>query len=239
MDVGQLSFTSTMSPFDGENDIETLSRAREGVREPLAHLAIGAPEPLVRAIEALLAPSPADRPVHAGAFLDALNELSPSPLTRRDLGAFVRTVAAEEEARTEEALASLRTARSLTTEPSLQERIDSLIARLVGGDLPSATPIGVPAADRTPFQATVEQTFRAHEIMGRKIGGIEWTGPGAVRVSMIEFPMEAMPPMVREKFETRLRNTLNDAAEAHPVDGDRSVTIVDTATGRTMTTVTP
>jgi cytochrome c-type biogenesis protein CcmH/NrfG len=146
---------------------------------------------------------------------------------------------------TEGALAELRVARRLTKDESLQQRIDALIARLVGDDAPPPTPAGgapsppPPADDRTPFQTIVEDAFRRHEIMGPRIASIEWTGPGTTRVLMQSFPMDAMPPMVREKFETRLRDTLTDAAANHPVSGDRSVTLVDAESGRVMATVEP
>ena len=63
--------------------------------------------------------------------------------------------------------------------------------------------------------------------------------PGTARVQMQNFPMDGMPPMVREKFETRLVDTMRDAARNHPVDGALSVVLVDAASGRTMATVTP
>lgn len=150
---------------------------------------------------------------------------------------------------TEAALAELRIARSLATDDALRERIDALIARLSGSGTTApitagteTSPHAAPASDdgaRSPYQTAVEAAFRNHEIMGPRIVSIEWTGPGTTRVSMRSFPMDAMPPMVREKFETRLRDAMAEAAAAHPIDGDRSVTLVDADAGRVMTTVTP
>lgn len=147
---------------------------------------------------------------------------------------------------TEGALAELRVARRLATDDALRERIDALIARLTGDDEGTggraedeAPAPPRPSGDRTPFQAVVEAAFRDHEIMGPRIASIEWTGPGTTRVLMDGFPMEAMPPMVREKFETRLKDTLTEAAVNHPVEGDRSVTLVDAGSGRVMATVRP
>src|SRR5205814_10293662 len=53
------------------------------------------------------------------------------------------------------------------------------------------------------------------------------------------FPMEGMPPAVREKFTGRLANELRSAAGAHPVDGPVRVEIADLATGTVMATVAP
>lgn len=149
----------------------------------------------------------------------------------------------------EGALAELRVARGLTQDEDIRQRIDELITRLSGTAPPVAPPAPTAPAARpaaataptslTPFQAAVEDAFRSHEIMGPRIASIEWTGPGEARVSMRSFPMDAMPPMVREKFETRLRDTLETAEKEHPVDGDRSVTLVDEASGRVMATVRP
>lgn len=145
---------------------------------------------------------------------------------------------------TEGALAELHIARRLTTDESLQKRIDALVARLSGNDAPAPTapaaePTPPAAAEQTPFQAAVEASFRAHDIIGPRIASIEWTGPGATRLLMRGFPMEAMPPMAREKFESRVRETLAQAAAAHPVTGEQSVTLVDADSGREMATLRP
>jgi len=77
-------------PFDAENDVETIQRARRGERETLASLAPDAPRALVEAVEWLLEPEPRDRPRDAGALLDALAQVPPPPLCRRYLAEVVR-----------------------------------------------------------------------------------------------------------------------------------------------------
>lgn len=77
-------------PYDGDNDIETLDRARSGEREPLVLLAGDAPAPLVDAIESLLTPDPDLRPSNAGSFLDRLAQVRPHALARRLLADEVR-----------------------------------------------------------------------------------------------------------------------------------------------------
>lgn len=77
-------------PFDGENDIETLERARRGEWEPLTWFAGDAPALLVDTIESLLRSDRMDRPPNAGALLDRLAPLRIDPLTRRSLADEVR-----------------------------------------------------------------------------------------------------------------------------------------------------
>ncbi|MEM9728433.1 MAG: serine/threonine-protein kinase [Myxococcota bacterium] len=80
-------------PYDGENDLETIERARQGVRDSMDSLGVRAPRSLVRAVESLIAPSPSDRPTNAGEFLQSLETLPANPLNRRQLGALVRDAA--------------------------------------------------------------------------------------------------------------------------------------------------
>jgi len=85
----------------------------------------------------------------------------------------------------------------------------------------------------------VEEAFRGHQIMGPRIVRFEWQGAGSGRVLVRDFPMEGMPPEVREKFTGRLAEMLRSAQGAHPVDGTVQVEIADLATGRVMETVRP
>jgi serine/threonine protein kinase len=93
-------------PFDGDNDMQTLHRAREGIHEPLHAAAPDAPQPLADAIESLLRPDPADRPPHAHAFLAQLAGVEPPPLAHRDLGLLVRRATRSDAAVTGPGLAS-------------------------------------------------------------------------------------------------------------------------------------
>ncbi len=81
---------SGLRPFDANSDLLTLEQARLGIRRPLSELAPEAPEPLVEAIESLLAPEPQDRPAHAGLFLEALGDMKLRGLVRPELAAIVR-----------------------------------------------------------------------------------------------------------------------------------------------------
>jgi serine/threonine protein kinase len=79
-------------PFDGGHDLQTMDHARNGVREPLRSVAPHAPDALVAAVECLLEPEPANRPLHADALLELLSDAPPPPLAQRALGRLVRSV---------------------------------------------------------------------------------------------------------------------------------------------------
>jgi hypothetical protein len=74
--------------------------------------------------------------------------------------------------------------------------------------------------------------------MGPKIVRFEWTSPLAGRVMLQNFPMTAMPPEVRDKFTTRLTDTLRSAADANGVSGPARIELADVSSGTVMATVT-
>jgi cytochrome c-type biogenesis protein CcmH/NrfG len=132
------------------------------------------------------------------------------------------------------ALRELQIARGLASEDGVRGQIDEMIASLSGAPSPPAT-----ASPRLPFQSAVEAAFRAHPILGPRIVRFEWGGPGAGRVLVQNFPMEGMPPAVREKFTTRLGQEMRTAEGSHPVEGPVRMEIADAASGAVMATVTP
>jgi cytochrome c-type biogenesis protein CcmH/NrfG len=138
-----------------------------------------------------------------------------------------------------EALAELEVARGLATEDGVRRQIDDMIASLRGTSPPAAGEAAAPAATRTPFQAAVEEALRGHPIMGPRIARFEWQAPGTGRVLVNNFPMEAMPDEVREKFIGRLGQELRTASGAHPVDGPVRLEVADASSGSVMATAKP
>lgn len=132
------------------------------------------------------------------------------------------------------ALASVRRARELAPEEPVRRQIDETLARMTGTAAPAA-----PAAALTPFQSDVEKALRAHQILGPRIVRFDWTAPGAARVVVESFPMAGMPDAVRDKFTTRLADTLRDAAKTNPPGGTLQLEIADAGSGEVMATVTP
>jgi cytochrome c-type biogenesis protein CcmH/NrfG len=139
------------------------------------------------------------------------------------------------------ALAELQTARGLAPDDEVRRQIDEMIAALRGEapPRPSSPAPEAASAPGSPFQSAVETAFRGHSIMGPRIVRFEWTGAGAGRVVVREFPMEAMPDDVRGKFLVRLGDELRSARTSHPVEGPVRVEIADLASGTVMATVTP
>lgn len=100
-------------PFDGDNDMETLHRARHGTRQALGEAAPETPPQLGEAIESLLNPDPTDRPVHARALLALLASVVPPPLAYRQLGRLVSRARKDIGLPTGPGLASTRPAPTL------------------------------------------------------------------------------------------------------------------------------
>jgi tetratricopeptide (TPR) repeat protein len=140
----------------------------------------------------------------------------------------------------EGARAELETARRLATDDTIRRRIDTMLGGLGGSTAAAAEPgasAGSPAT--TPFQSAVEQAFRNHPIMGPKIVRFQWIGPATGRVEMRDFPMDAMPPAVREKFAAHLAEEIRTAQGKYGVSDPVKVDLADAASGAVMATVTP
>jgi tetratricopeptide (TPR) repeat protein len=143
------------------------------------------------------------------------------------------------------ALTELETARGLAQDAKVRSQIDDMIASL-RGEKPASPAQGRGAGagggdtpERSPFQSAVEEAFRAHPIMGPRIVTFAWSGPSTGRVLVESFPMEGMPPAVREKFAARLGGELRAAQSKHGVDGPVRLEIADAVSGAVMATVTP
>lgn len=139
-------------------------------------------------------------------------------------------------------LAELRKARDLATDDGIRSQIDDAITSLGGTPSPPSAPAAQAAdsgGDRTPFQTAVEKAFRAHPIMGPRIARFVWSGPSTGKVLLQNFPMDGMPPAVREKFTSRLSEQLRQAQKDNAVDGAVTLEIADATSGSVMATVTP
>lgn len=127
------------------------------------------------------------------------------------------------------ALAALRRARDIATDDETRQRVDMLLAR-VGTSPPAAEPV-------RDLRTEVEAVFRAHPIAGSRIDRIDWASDQSARVVLREFPMDGMPPMVRDKFIERIKNGVHDAKARHQTEAPITIELVDAAGGRVMATV--
>lgn len=217
------------------------------------------PEDAIAAYERYLALKPDDQTVRTaqGAAYVSAGDLEKAIPLLRDVIAkkpdtwpahYYLGVALDQQGDRAAGIAAVKKARELAGEEAVRAQIDDTLARMegrpVGGAAANAAesaspPAKAAATARTPFQSEVEKAFRAHQIMGPRIVGFEWSGPGAGRVLMQNFPMAGMPDDVKVKFTARLADALRDAAKANPPGGAVKMDIADAGTGDVMATVLP
>jgi len=154
-------------------------------------------------------------------------------------------IALHAEGRKEESLESLRRGRSLTTDAQQLERIDQIIATAEGRTPPARTPAAAQAAMPSPparissnasseFQKNADKLFTGHRIVGPRVTRIEWAGDAEADVKLENFPMDKMPPVMRNKFKSNMNESLTTLARAHGVDADVNVELVNADDGAVM-----
>jgi len=133
-------------------------------------------------------------------------------------------------------------ARHQTAAPLTVELVDAASGRVMD-TITAATAPAAPAA--APANAVggdlhgdVEAIFRSHPIVGPKLDRVEWPSDDHARILLHEFPMEAMPPMVRDKFTERIRSGVRDSKARNQLGAPVTVELVDAASGRVMETIT-
>jgi len=150
----------------------------------------------------------------------------------------------------EEAMKSFEHARTLATDPKEREAIDEIIAMAKGetppgaaadrgaGAMPaSGAPTAPPSSNaKSAFQKGVDQLLGAHTIVAPKIKRIDWTGDATASVHLANFPMDSMPPVVRNKFKSTMNGKIASLATDNAVASVR-VDLVDDADGRVMDTL--
>jgi tetratricopeptide (TPR) repeat protein len=134
-------------------------------------------------------------------------------------------------------------ARHPSTPLPTVELIDAASGRVmdtitVTVDAPAAGVAAPPPAGGGDLHGEVEAIFRSHPIVGPKLDRVDWPSDDHARVLLREFPMEAMPPMVRDKFADRIRNGVRDSKAHHQSNASITVELVDAASGRVMETIT-
>ena len=139
-------------------------------------------------------------------------------------------IAYREKADFTQARQSLERARALTDDARIRDRVDHVLAQLNGGAPPQAQP-------RTAFQHAVEQLFHSHDIMGPKVARIEWSAPAGARVYLQNFPIQGMPPDVRNRFLAKLRIQLGLAKKNNNIDDSVIVELIDAETRSVMETL--
>ena len=168
-------------------------------------------------------------------------------------------IALHAQGKTDEALASFRHAREIATTDEQRARIDQILAAAEGrqqapaagqpesGDSRAATartprppaPGSSPAKSNasTPFQVGAGGLLTGHRIVGPRVVEIEWSAPSTASVKLKGFPMDAMPPVMRNKFKSGMNEQLAAMAEEQSVDAPIRIDLVDADSGRVMDTL--
>ncbi len=136
------------------------------------------------------------------------------------------------------AIAALQRAKDVAPDDDSRTRVEALLAHVGTG---GATGGQVPAQDQPAGGGTlreaVEAIFRSHPIVGPRIDAFRWESDQQARVVLREFPMAGMPPMVREKFVSRLTSGLRASKERFAFTEKISIDIVDATSGDTMVSI--
>ncbi|MBI2962396.1 MAG: tetratricopeptide repeat protein [Deltaproteobacteria bacterium] len=147
---------------------------------------------------------------------------------------FNRGIALAQKGDGPQALASLTRARELAPDDATRKQIEAMIDHTQRAS--AAPAAGAPVAPKG-FQGLVEDGLRAHPIVGPKIVALEWTSAVAGRARLRDFPLQAMPETVRQKFLERVENQLGEAKRRSAAPGRAELQLVDDATGQVMATV--
>jgi len=132
----------------------------------------------------------------------------------------------------QKALDALHEASKYAPDDATRKQIEAMI------DHADAPADGGGVTGKQGFQAMIEEDLRSHPIVGPKIVKFEWPAETAGQVRLRDFPMQAMPEMVRQKFLDRVKSELADAKKKSASQGEAKLEIVDDSSGRVMATVT-
>lgn len=135
--------------------------------------------------------------------------------------------------------ASLRQALDQAQTPEQKAQVEKVIAlaeRQAGqsgeDETKPATP--APTTASTAFQRDAEAALRRHPIVGPKIATVQWNGAAEGVVTIRGFPMDAMPPVVRNKFKSRMNEELATLAERDGIASPLRIELVDADSKKVM-----
>jgi len=135
--------------------------------------------------------------------------------------------------------ASLHEALSRAQTPEQKAQVEKVIAlaerqSAESGDGEATSPPAAASNASTAFQRDAEAALRGHPIVGPKIAAVQWKGPAEGVVSVRGFPMDAMPPVVRNKFKSRVNEQLSALAQREGIDAPLRIELVDADSARVM-----
>ncbi|HIF64597.1 MAG TPA: tetratricopeptide repeat protein [Deltaproteobacteria bacterium] len=150
----------------------------------------------------------------------------------------------------EGALASLKKAGAIAKDPEQKRRVETLVASLeslqaagptprssrTGGGSAAATAGGGKAESNasSDFQRGADRLLLDHRIVGPRVVAISWSSDSLAEVKLNNFPMDNMPPVVRNRFKSRINEALASLAEKSSLDDAINIALVDSESGLTM-----
>jgi tetratricopeptide (TPR) repeat protein len=137
--------------------------------------------------------------------------------------------------------AELRAALDRAKSPEEKAQVERVIAmaqQRAGGPASQESQPGATVTAKTnaagPFQLGAEKLLRGHPIVGPKIESVEWRGPSTAVVMLRSFPMQAMPPVMRNRFKSRINESLAKLATENGVDAVIDIELADAASKERM-----
>lgn len=142
----------------------------------------------------------------------------------------------------EAADAALREALERAQTPEQKAHVKKVIAlaEAQAGQPASAETKAVAPIDSnasTGFQRDAETVLKGHPIIGPRITGVHWEGAADGVVSIRDFPMDAMPQVVRNKFKSRMNEELTALARREGIDEPVRIELVDADSTKLMDTL--
>lgn len=95
-----------------------------------------------------------------------------------------------------------------------------------------------PQDPETAFRYSIESIFQVHPIIGPKLLDIEWTSDGKSILHLQEFPIDAMPPEVRNSFLAKMQNRISQHLKAFQRRSPLTIEFLDSDENRVMASFT-
>jgi tetratricopeptide (TPR) repeat protein len=145
---------------------------------------------------------------------------------------------------------ALEKARALAKDDQTRTQVEQALAhmkeappaQMAGAEAPAvgggSQPESAPAPVAATFQAGLETSLRQHPIIGPKIERIEWAGPEDAKVYLRDFPVDQMPEEMTGMFIDRMKTRVQEQKDAHNITQTARLELIDSASGKVMTTIT-
>lgn len=92
-------------------------------------------------------------------------------------------------------------------------------------------------APATTFKGQIEALVRNLPVAGPKVSSVNWPAANKAVVLMDNFPMDAMPPFIKQRFVSDLSTGIDQAKQTYHVTAPFQLDIADAASGHVMETI--